>query len=81
MGILKEIPDIDQVIDGLLVHGDNFQSLNLLRELSRNKIKSVYIDPPYNTDGGPIVYKNGYRKVQLEFPDHQSTQKHNRSYE
>ena len=59
--LLKAIPDLDASLDGLLVHGDNFQTLNLLQDRYREKVKSIYIDPPYNTDAGPISYKNGYR--------------------
>lgn len=59
--LLKAIPDLDASLDGLLVHGDNFQALNLLQDRYREKVKSIYIDPPYNTDAGPISYKNGYR--------------------
>ena len=59
--LLKAIPDLDASLNGLLVHGDNFQALTLLRERYREKVKSIYIDPPYNTDAGPISYKNGYR--------------------
>jgi len=32
-----------------------------LQDRYREKVKSIYIDPPYNTDAGPISYKNGYR--------------------
>ncbi len=60
--LLKAIPDLDASLDGLLVHGDNFQALSLLGERYREKVHSVYIDPPYNTDGSPIAYKNGYKK-------------------
>ncbi len=59
--LLRALPDLDATTDGLLVHGDNFQALTLLQERYRDQVKCVYIDPPYNTDAGPISYKNGYR--------------------
>lgn len=59
--MLKAIPDLDASMDGLLVNGDNFQALKLLTERYQNQVKCIYIDPPYNTDAGPISYKNGYR--------------------
>jgi len=59
--LLKAIPDLDASLDGLLVHGDNFQALTLLRERYRAKVTDIYIDPPYNTDAAPIIYKNGYK--------------------
>lgn len=60
--LLKAIPDLEAVVGSLLVHGDNFQALKLLSRRYEGKFRAVYIDPPYNTDGSPIVYKNGYRK-------------------
>jgi adenine-specific DNA-methyltransferase len=59
--LLASIADVDSSMDGLLFHGDNYQGLNLLGQRFREAIKSIYIDPPYNTDAGPISYKNGYR--------------------
>jgi adenine-specific DNA-methyltransferase len=59
--MLKAIPDLDASTDGLLVHGDNFQALTLLTERYRNAAQAIYIDPPYNTDAGPIAYKNELR--------------------
>lgn len=59
--LLGAVDNLDENLDGLLIHGDNFQALNLLSERYREKIDSVYIDPPYNTDAAPISYKNGYK--------------------
>lgn len=60
--LLKAIPDLDGSMDGLLVHGDNFQALTLLTERYRAQITDTYFDPPYNTDAAPIMYKNGYKE-------------------
>lgn len=59
--LLKAIPDLDASIDGLLAHGDNFQALTLLTERYREKVKCVYIDPPYNTSSSSIPYKNTFK--------------------
>jgi adenine-specific DNA-methyltransferase len=59
--LLKAIPDLDASMDGLLVHGDNFQALTLLRDRYRAAATAIYVDPPYNTDAGPIAYKNELR--------------------
>jgi adenine-specific DNA-methyltransferase len=59
--LLKGIPDLEANLDGLLFHGDNYQSLSLMRTTFSKKITDIYIDPPYNTDAAPIVYKNGYK--------------------
>ena len=47
--------------DGLLIHSENWQALHLLRESYLDSVKCTYIDPPYNTDASPILYKNNYR--------------------
>lgn len=59
--LLRALPDLDATTDGLLVHGDNFQALNLLQERYRGQVKCVYIDPPYNTASGSIPYKNSFK--------------------
>ena len=46
--------------DGVLVHSENYQALQFLKENYHSVITSIYIDPPYNSDAGPITYKNGY---------------------
>lgn len=60
--MLKAIPDLDASMDGLLVHGDNFQALTVLSERYREQIKCIYIDPPYNTGRDGFSYKDGYRR-------------------
>lgn len=59
--LLKAIPDLDASLNGLLVNGDNFQALSLASERYRNKVRCIYIDPPYNSDATPIIYKNGFK--------------------
>ena len=51
----------DEELGGVVIQGDNFQALGILWPRFDGCFKSVYIDPPYNTDAGPIDYKNGYR--------------------
>ena len=59
--LLAHFDDLDNLTDGLLIHGENFQALNLLKEKYRGFLKTIYIDPPYNTDASAILYKNNYR--------------------
>lgn len=59
--LLREINGLDDCIDGLLISGDNFQTLNLLAQRYAEQADCVYIDPPYNTDASAICYKNGYK--------------------
>ncbi len=59
--LLSCFDDLDNETDGLLIHGENFQALNLLKYKYRKSLKSIYIDPPYNTDASAILYKNSYK--------------------
>ncbi len=59
--LLKEMDNLEKNLDGLLIHGDNFQALNLLKDRFREQVKCVYIDPPYNTSASEIAYKNSYK--------------------
>ena len=59
--LLASFEDIDGICDGVMIHGDNFQALNLLAGKYRGRVKCVHIDPPYNTDTSGFLYKNGYR--------------------
>lgn len=59
--LVASIENFDEQCDGLLIHSENFQALNLLKERYREQVKCVYIDPPYNTASTPILYKNEYR--------------------
>ncbi len=59
--IIAGIENLDEELNGLLIHSENFQALNLLQEKYREKVKCVYIDPPYNTNASEIIYKNGYK--------------------
>lgn len=59
--LLASIEDFDEQCDGLLIHSENFQALQLLQERYREQVKCVYIDPPYNTGGDGFVYKDGYK--------------------
>jgi adenine-specific DNA-methyltransferase len=43
----------------LLIEGDNLEVLKLLQKSYNEKIKMIYIDPPYNT-GHDFVYKDSF---------------------
>lgn len=60
LAALSEEQRLEDQLDGLLIHGENFQALNLLRTGYSGKVSCVYIDPPYNTGDSEILYKNGY---------------------
>lgn len=44
----------------LIIEGDNFDSLRLLKSTHAGKIRVIYIDPPYNTGNKDWVYNDRY---------------------
>lgn len=58
--LLASFDDLDGMTDGLLVHSENWQALRMMDEMYRERVKCIYIDPPYNTFATKILYKNGY---------------------
>lgn len=60
------LPEASHTPDGcthhrnLIIEGDNFDSLRLLRATHAGKIRVIYIDPPYNTGNKDWVYNDHY---------------------
>ena len=46
--------------ENLYIEGDNLEVLKLLQKSYHNKVKMIYIDPPYNT-GKDFVYKDNFK--------------------
>ncbi len=46
--------------ENMYIEGDNLEVLKLLQKTYHNRIKMIYIDPPYNT-GKDFVYPDDYR--------------------
>lgn len=61
----KESVDFENT-QNIYIEGDNLESLKILREAYLNKIKLIYIDPPYNA-GADLLYKNNYEINEEEF--------------
>ena len=59
--LLASFDDLDEMTDGLLVHSENWQALNLMVEKYRKRVKCIHIDPPYNTQTSGFLYKNDYQ--------------------
>jgi len=54
----EESVDFDTT-KNLFIEGDNLDALKLLQETYLNKIKLIYIDPPYNT-GSDFIYEDDF---------------------
>lgn len=52
----KEITAAAGGVYNFILEGDNLHSLRLLEKTHRNKIKMIYIDPPYNTANKDFAY-------------------------
>ncbi|RJX21857.1 MAG: site-specific DNA-methyltransferase [Ammonifex sp.] len=61
LDILALFEYLDQELDGWLIKSENYQALNTLLPKFRERVKCIYIDPPYNTDASEIMYANDYR--------------------
>ena len=65
---LKYVPEESknpETTENLYIEGDNLEVLKLLRSNYYNKVKMIYIDPPYNT-GNDFVYNDKYKESQKE---------------
>lgn len=47
--------------DNIFIEGDNLDALKLIQETYLEKIKIIYIDPPYNT-GNDFVYDDSFKE-------------------
>jgi len=56
----------DKAAGNMIIEGENLEVLKLLTSSYREKIKCIYIDPPYNT-GGDFIYPDNYTKDQKEY--------------
>ena len=61
----QESMDFDNT-ENLYIEGDNLDVLKLLRETYLNRVKLVYIDPPYNT-GKDFIYEDNFAEETDEF--------------
>ena len=60
--ILATLGNLDEVVDGELVHSENWQALNTLSKRYKEKVKTIYIDPPFNLDGSDqFDYRTNYK--------------------
>lgn len=59
--ILSQFDNLDEELDGRLIHSENYQALNTLKGRYKEKVQCVYIDPMFNTNSSPIFYMNSYK--------------------
>ena len=68
---IEESKDWDNT-ENLYIEGDNLEALKLLQESYLNKVKMIYIDPPYNT-GNDFIYKDNFAQDIDEYEEAKET--------
>ena len=59
--LLEAIDEVDDLLDGVLIHSENLQALRLITTRYRKEIECVHVDPPYNTKTSGFLYRNTYQ--------------------
>jgi adenine-specific DNA-methyltransferase len=59
------VPELDKSIDfddadHVFIEGDNLEVLKLLQKAYNDRIKLIYIDPPYNTGSNDFIYPDNF---------------------
>jgi len=59
---LTEKADLDDLLNGILIKSENWQALNLLLGKYKEKVQTIYIDPPFNLGNNPdFLYNVNYK--------------------
>ena len=59
--ILSQFDDLDKSLDGWLIKSENYQALNTILPKFKEKVQTIYIDPPYNTENDEFIYKDKFK--------------------
>ena len=51
----------------ILIHGDNLLALKALEKDYSERIKCIYIDPPYNTGSDSFIYPDKFSESKEEY--------------
>jgi len=60
--ILNLFDDLDKSLDGWLIKSENYQALNTILPKFKEKVQTIYIDPPFNLDSSDqFLYRTNYK--------------------
>jgi adenine specific DNA methylase Mod len=59
--ILGLFDNLDALLDGWFIKSENYQALNTILPKFRERVKCIYIDPPYNTGNDEFIYRDQFR--------------------
>ena len=77
---LKEQSKDFENTGNVLIKGDNLDALKLLQKNYFERIKMIYIDPPYNTQNDKFIYRDNFTKTQEEILDELGYDKEQKEY-
>lgn len=62
--VLFQRDSSENISDNLVIKGNNLLALHSLKGVFREKVKLIYIDPPYNTGGSgdTFIYNNSFKR-------------------
>ena len=58
--------DFDKT-ENIFIEGDNLEVLKILQKTYQNKIKMIYIDPPYNTGNDSFIYPDRFKEEKDDY--------------
>ena len=62
--ILNQFDDLDNSLDGWLIKSENYQALNTILPKFKEKVQTIYIDPPFNLDSSDqFLYRTNYKNA------------------
>ncbi len=60
--ILSLFDDLDNQLDGWLIKSENYQALNTILPKFKERVQTIYIDPPFNLDSSDqFLYRTNYK--------------------
>ncbi|MBX0310520.1 MAG: site-specific DNA-methyltransferase [Sulfurihydrogenibium sp.] len=59
--ILSLFNNLEDALDGWLIKSESYQALNTLLPKFKGKVKTIYIDPPFNLKSDQLHYKTNYK--------------------
>lgn len=60
--ILSQFDDLDKSLDGWLIKSENYQALNTILPKFKEKVQTIYTDPPFNLDSSDqFLYRTNYK--------------------
>ncbi len=60
--VLGLFDNLDEQLDGWLIKSENYQALNTVLPKFKEKVQTIYIDPPFNLDSSDqFLYRTNYK--------------------